>query len=131
MKKLGLFIILLTGVACTDLVSNYSNQSNDPLKTGADQKPEIQSLSSREPNSGGSSLYIDIQGNNLGGNGWQAKLKGYSNTIELVTESITRNAARVVVPASAKILAGAYQLVVANAYGESNASITADLPGFS
>lgn len=95
-----------------------NNKNDEPISI---KKPTINSLSSREPNSGGSNLYINVTGRNLGGDGWQTQLKNDSSVVDLITESISNTTAKFLIPATEKIISGTYSLFISNAYGESSA----------
>jgi hypothetical protein len=57
----------------------------NPDETGSIAAPTISSIQSRVPNSGGSQLYLDLEGDNLGGSGWNAKLERTGQEIPLST----------------------------------------------
>lgn len=119
--KLIIFMSALTIFSsCTNkqFSIDTNNKNDEPISI---KKPTINSLSSREPNSGGSNLYINVTGRNLGGDGWQTQLKNDSSVVDLITESISNTTAKFLIPATEKIISGTYSLFISNAYGESSA----------
>jgi hypothetical protein len=129
-EKVSLLILLASVSICgCKRQSQQPATASEIISTGALAGPSLSKITARTPNSGGSSLYIDIEGNNLGGKDWKASLKpinGTSGSSATVTTTvgITASAARLLVDTGTALVQGTYQLIVSNAYGDATALVT-------
>ena len=123
------FLFVLIGATFTlggcEVAPNvFNSEAINPRDTGAVAAPKVSLVTPRVPNSGGSELFIDIEGENLGGEGWKAELKPTVGTsIQLQTQSISATAARLAINAGEVLAEGLFSLIVTNAYGQSSVQI--------
>jgi hypothetical protein len=136
------FIIVLGAIAISHSACNSGGSSNSGSTSETDQTsnnqtannqttnhpPVLSKVTSRVPNSGGDSLFFELEGNNLGGDQWKAELRptngAAGSKIALSSVSLTDKTARLFVSAGVQLAAGIFELVVSNAYGESSAIVT-------
>lgn len=103
-------------ISCTKKSDNVSE--NKPKEEGS-RKPVIAAVTPRSPNSGGTQLYFDVQGQNFDGPNFQAELRPIAGgaAIPLTPSNLTATAGRLLISASATIAQGLFNLVISTAHG--------------
>ncbi len=127
-KELLLIIVMTSCTGQKTAQINSPAQNNPPpnnANTGSVSAPALARITSRSPDSVGESVYFDIEGSNLGGANWNAKLVQNGENIPLTTTTITQSTARLVLNAAVQLVENvAYNLVISNAYGQASGIVT-------